>query len=166
MTKMRGFYVNGSLTDLTGCQMFSPAQPTFLPLPAHLGKRIPTEFCTFAVIRPSRIVRPAVDLRPQVRECLFLLPTRFFVFFFGHIYAFIVALAFFITHFDQLLDRTALLVAQSVVLSHARYTCKKKMNLKAAQYVFSAPSKLHSTSNFYVVERSSFQVSVIAYTSA
>ncbi|KAK7575589.1 hypothetical protein V9T40_011875 [Parthenolecanium corni] len=65
MTKMRGFYVNGSFTDLTGCHTYSPAQPKLLPLPAHFGKRIPTEFCTFAVIRPSRILPPKVDLRPQ-----------------------------------------------------------------------------------------------------
>lgn len=65
MIKMRGL-ANGSFTDVTGCSVFSPAQPQFLPLPVYFGKRIPTQFCTFTVLRPSRIFYP--NGRPQVRN--------------------------------------------------------------------------------------------------
>jgi len=84
MIRMPGFYANGSFTDSTSSSVFSPAavaataavttaavvQPHhLLPLPMSMlqfGKRIPTEFCTFAVLRPSRIFYP--NGRPQVRK--------------------------------------------------------------------------------------------------
>ncbi|XKL60887.1 hypothetical protein PGB90_007944 [Kerria lacca] len=64
MIKMHGFYANGSFTDVTGCNIFSPMQPQFLPLSLPFNKRIPAEFCTFEVIRPSRIYHP--NIRSQL----------------------------------------------------------------------------------------------------
>lgn len=80
---MRGYYAtaNGSFTDTTSCSSeFSPAatvqlQPRhILPLPVttlQFGKRIPTEFCTFTVLRPSRVFYPN-GRPPQVRKIIFI----------------------------------------------------------------------------------------------
>lgn len=55
---MRGFFTNGSFTEVTGCNVFTP-EPQFVPIYSmRFDKRIPAQFCTFTVIRPSGILYP------------------------------------------------------------------------------------------------------------